>query len=202
MRRLAVLFSGVLSVGALAAAAPLAQAATDWTVNGQPLAPGQEVAVKFATISPVQLTVPELGLHVTCASWKGKGTIVGGVTGTGELVNPKFSKCIDTESGKTTVVKIKVGPIGVRTDEARVVGTPYTIEFIVNEALFKKGGRELAMAGVVDSYGPKPEAGNLLEFPTPPLSATTLTVGGDPAELVAQATLTLPKHAVLSQAEP
>ncbi|MGA2454553.1 MAG: hypothetical protein ABSG93_13630 [Solirubrobacteraceae bacterium] len=202
MRRFAVVFSGVLLIGVLAAGPSSAFAGpTDWAVNGEPLAPGQEIAAKFASVSPVQLIVPGLHIDVTCASWKAKATLVGGETGTGELVKPKLARCFQMEAGTNVAVKITIKKLTLRTDLDHAVGTAATTEFEFLGIFFRKGGKEQEIMGIVDSFGPKPE-GNLVDFPQPSLAASTLTVGGDPAELFGEATFKLAKHATLSQVEP
>jgi hypothetical protein len=205
MRRLALFFSLALLVGVFAvAASPALAGNTDWTVNGTPLAPGQEVSVKFASITPFQLIAPEQGIDITCASWKAKGTLVGGETGTGELVKPKFAHCTQMEEGTPITVKVQMTSVMLHTDLNRPVGSPETTEFELIGICFKKGHCEpfLEIVGTVDSLGPIPgEGGNVVDFPQPSLPATTLTIGGSPAELVGKAVFKLPKHATLSQAE-
>jgi hypothetical protein len=202
MRRFALVFSVLVLVGALAAgAAAPALASTDWAVNGQPLAPGQEVPVKFATIAPVEFTTPATGIDFTCASWKAKGTLVGGETGTGELVNSKLGRCVDANSIR---VKVQITKLKLHTDLFRPVGSPATTEFEIIGICFKKGLCEppVEIKGTVDGLGPNPGEGNLVDFPQPALPASALTIGGSPGELVTKAVFKLPKHATLSQVEP
>ncbi len=200
MRRFALVFSVVLLVGVFGAAAePALAGTTDWAVNGVALTPGQEVAVKFASVSPIQLTVPGQEIDATCAKWKAKGKLVGGTQGTGELTSVKFSKCTEAgATGRAVRVKIEIPHVPIQTDSDHPVGTPTTIEWPL-VGLFRKGIKELEIAGVVDAFGPK--EGNLVDFPQPSLEATTLTVGGSPAQLVGEGRFTLPKHAMLSQVE-
>ncbi len=204
MRRLAVMFSGVLLIGVFAVAPSAALAgSTDWAVNGAPLAPGQKISAKFASIASVQLLVPELGLEVTCAGWSAKATLVGGAVGTGELIKPKFRKCTQMEHGTLVPVKLVISEVTLNTDVNHPAGTAETTEFWIIGIFFRKGGKEEEpINGVVDSFGPKPEEANLVNFPQPALPASNLTVGGDAAQLVAQAVFKLAKHATLSQVEP
>ena len=202
MRRLAVLFCVVFLVGAFAAPSALA-GPTDWAVNGEPLAAGQEVSVKFASVTPVQLIAPALGIDITCTSWTAKGRLVGGDVGTGELVKPKFAHCTEMEEGLAIPVAVRMTTVPIQTDLNRPVGTPETTEIGPIDICFKKGRCEPAreITGTVDSVGPIAGGGNLLDFPQPSLPASTLTIGGTPAELVGEAVFKLPKHATLSQVE-
>jgi hypothetical protein len=110
-------------------------------------------------------------------------------------------KCTEAgPAGERVKVKIKGEPIPIQTDTEHAVGTPMTMELPLI-GLFRKGVKELPISGVLDSLGPKPEEGNLVDFPAQSLEATTLTVGGSPAQIVGEAHLTLPRHATLSQAE-
>jgi hypothetical protein len=201
MRRLALVFSVVLLVGVFAvAAAPALAGQTDWAVNGVPLAPGQEVPVKFAATTPMELIAPAQGIDITCTTFKGKGTLVGGTQGTGSLTSVKMSHC--TEAGPVLVkVRIEFEGVTIQTDTNRPPGAEYTIEWGLLGQCFRKGHTELRIAGEVDSFGPSPAGGNAVEFPQPSLPATTLTIGGSPAELVGRGAFTLPKHATLSQVE-
>jgi len=210
MRRLALFFSLALLVCGLAVTAPPALAgSTDWAVNGTPLAPGQEVSVKFASITPFQVVAPDQGIDVTCTSWKAKGTLVGGETGTGELVKPKFAHCTQMEEGAPGPVKAKVllTSVKLRTGFIPPAGGKETTKFelIGSICTFKKPRCEPAVEilGTAAGLGPVPgEAGNVVGFPEPPLSASTITIGGSPGELVGEAVFKLPRHAALSQAEP
>jgi hypothetical protein len=205
MRRLALLFSTVLLVGAFAIGAPVALAGpTDWAVNGTPLAAGQEVSVKFATTAPVQLIAPDAGVDITCASWKAKGTLVGGETGTGELVKSKLAHCTEPFEGHAVTVKVQLTKVTLHTDLVRPAGTPESTEFELVGICFKKVHCEptLQINGTVDTLGPSLGEPNLVDFPQPSLPATTLTIGGSPAELVTKAAFKLPKHATLTQVEP
>jgi hypothetical protein len=204
MRRFALVFLAVLLVGVPAVAAPPALAGTmDWAVNGEPLAPGQEISVKFASTTPVQLVAPERGIDITCTSWKAKGTLVGGEVGTGEFVKSKLAHCTEMEEGIPIGVKVQFTNVKLRTDLVHPVGSEATTEFELIGICFKKGRCEpaLEIAGIADSLGPSPAGGNLVDFPQPSLPASTLTVGGSPAELVGKAAFRLPKHATLSQVE-
>jgi hypothetical protein len=202
MQRFALVFVGVLLVGVPAVgASPAFAGQKDWAVNGVPLAPGQEVAVKFASTSPLELTVPDRGIQITCASWKGKGTLEGGVRGTGKLVNPKLAKCTEPGAAGPVRVKIHLEPITLETDEEEPVGAEPTIEFGLLGKCFRKGHTEEVIAGILDSFGPDPGDGNAIDFPDPSLPATTLTIGGSPAQLAGKAAFKLPKHAMLSQVE-
>jgi hypothetical protein len=199
MRRFALVISVLVLLGALAVGAAPALGSTDWAVNGQPLAPGQEVAVKFASVAPVQVTSPATGLDFTCATWKAKGTLVGGETGTGELVSSKLGRCVDADGIR---VKVQITKVKLHTDLFEPVGTPETTEFEIIGICFKKGRCEPAkeINGTADSVGPS-GAANLVSFPQPALPGSTLTFGGSPAELVTEAVFKLPKHATLSQTE-
>ncbi len=200
MRRFALVFTGMLLVGVFAvAAAPALAGQTDWAVNGVPLAPGQEESVKFASTTPIELIAPGIGVHIVCASWKAKGKLVGGERGTGELVKPRFAKC--TEPSGASKVKLELETITVKTDADHPVGAEATIEWGLLGICFRKGRDELDIAGIVDSFGPDPAAGNAVEFPQPSLPATTLTIGGSPGELVGKGAFKLPRHAMLSQVE-
>ena len=191
------MFLAVLLVGASAAAASPALAAKDWAVNGAPLAPGQEVAVKFASTSPIELSVPAQGIQIVCQRFKGKGTLVGGARGTGELISAKLAKCAEPATGAK--VKIKLKPVPIETDEEEPVGAEPTIEWALLGNCFRKGHIEEILTGIVDSFGPNPGEANAVEFPAVSLPATTLTLGGSPAQFVGKGVFTLPKHATLSQ---
>jgi hypothetical protein len=198
MRRFALTFLAVLLVGVPAvAASPALAAPKDWAVNGVPLAPGQEVAVKFASTTPMELDAPGAGIHIVCATFKGRGTLVGGVRGTGELVNPRLAKCTEPATG--TKVKIKLEPVPVETDEEEPVGAEPTIEFGLLGKCFRKGHTEEILSGIVDTFGPRPDEGNAVEFPSVSLPATTLTLGGSPASLAGKGAFKLKKSATLSQ---
>ncbi len=209
MRRLALFFSVALLAGLSAVGiSPALAANTDWTVNGTPLAPGQEVSVKFASITPIQLVSPAQGIDITCTSWKAKGTLVGGEPGTGELVNSKLGHCTQMEEGAPGPIKAKVHFTGVtlRTGANPPVGSAGTTTFQVigDDCTFKKPHCEptSAVMGSAESFGPTPgEAGNVVDFPQPALPASALTVAGSPGELVGRAVFKLPKHAALSQTE-
>ena len=209
MRRLALFFSVALLVGLLAVGiSPALAANTDWTVNGTPLAPGQQVSVKFASITPIQLVAPTQGIDITCASWKAKGTLVGGEPGTGELVHSKFAHCTQMEEGAPGPIKAKVQMTSVtlHTGTEPPVGSAGTTTFqlIGDDCTFKKPHCEptAPIMGRTESFGPTPgEAGNVVDFPQPALPASTLTIAGSPAELVGKAVFKLPKHATLSQTE-
>jgi hypothetical protein len=207
MRRLALFFSVALLVGLMAVgAAPALAGNNDWAVNGTPLAPGQEVSVKYASITPFELISPQQGIDITCASWKAKGTLVGGETGTGELVKAKFGHCMQMEEGGASVkAKVQVTKITLRTNPTPPAGSANTTKFQItaDACTFKKPHCEPseAVLGFVDSLGPAPgAAGNEVDFPQPGLPSSALTVGGSPGELVGKAVFTLPKHATLSQA--
>lgn len=199
MRRFALVLLLAVLGGAFAVVAP-ALAATDWAVNGEPLPAGQEVAVRFATVAPVQLITPATGVDITCASWKAKGTLVGGETGTGELVNSKLGHCVDANN---VHVKVQFTKVKLHTDLVAPAGTPDTTEFEIIGICFKKGLCEppVEIKGTADSVGPNPGEANLVDFPQPALPNSDLTVGGGPAELVTKAVFKLPRHATLSQAE-
>ncbi len=210
MRRLALFFSVALLAGlTTGGVSPALAANTDWTVNGTPLAPGQEVSVKFASITPVQLLAPAQGIDITCTSWKAKGTLVGGEVGTGELVNSKLAHCTQMEEGAPGPIKARVHftSVTLHTGTNPPVGSAGTTTFQVigDDCTFKKPHCEptSVVAGLAESFGPAPgEAGNVVDFPQPALPASALTIGGSPAELIGKAVFKLPKHATLSQAEP
>jgi hypothetical protein len=202
MRRFALVFFLAVLVGAFAVgAAPALAGPTDWAVNGEPLAPGEEVGVKFASTTPIELIAPDQGIDITCARWKAKGKLVGGVQGTGELVKPKLARCTEPGvSGSTVRVKIELESVTIQTDTDHPAGAEFTIEWGLLGQCFRKSHTE-PIAGIVDSFGPDPAAGNAVDFPQPSLPATTLTIGGSPAELVGKGAFKLPKHATLSQVE-
>lgn len=203
MRRFALVFSVLLLVGALAAgAAPALAGQTDWAVNGVPLVPGQEIAVKFASTTPMELISPEQGVDITCTTFKGKGVLVGGTQGTGHLTNPKMTHCTEVgPEGAVLKAKVVFEGVTIQTDTNHPAGAEYTIEWGLLGQCFRKGHTELRIAGVVDSFGPSPAGGNSVLFPQPSLPATTLTIGGSPGELVGRGAFTLPKHATLTQVE-
>jgi hypothetical protein len=211
MRALAIMFMAVLLVGVFAVGPGSALATpTDWTVNGKPLAPGEEVAVKFASSSPIELIVPALKFRITCKSWTAKGKLDGGEIGTGRLVIPKLSGCVEPEEKAKVHFRFRKGRFGVTTDKKHEKGAQDTTELevpkgqatLVVEPDFTKGRKEeFEMAGIIDAFGPGPERENLLEFPKPELLTTTLEVGGQRAELVGKAAFNLPGHAKLSQGE-
>jgi hypothetical protein len=200
MRRFALVLSVLALLGALVVGATPALGATDWAVNGVALPPGQEVAVKFATVAPVQFTTPATGIDFSCASWKAKGTLVGGETGTGELVDSKLGRCVDANG---IHVKVQITKAKLHTDLFQAVGGPPTTEFEIIGICFKKGLCEppVEIKGTADSEGPNPGEANLVSFPEPPLPASALTIGGSPGEVVTQAVFKLPRHATLSQTE-
>ena len=171
MRRFALVFFlvvfpvGVAAVGA----SPAFAGPTDWAVNGVALQPGQETTVKFVSTSPVQLIVPGLEIHATCTSWKAKGKLVGGETGTGELLKPKFGHCTEPSGPSFVKVKIKVEKIPVRTDIEPPPGAGPTTEFTIPIGIFfRKGGKELEIAGMIDTFGPDPGEANVARLPPAP----------------------------------
>jgi hypothetical protein len=202
MQRLGLVFSSVLLMGALAGPSAALAGTTDWAVNGRPLSPGQQISVRFASVTPIEITVPAQEIEITCSSWKARGTLVGGDLGTGELVKPKLAHCTELDKGVSKSVKAQITTIKLQTDFNHPVGAPATTEFTTFEVCFAKGRCEpaLGIKGVLDGLGPS-AAGNLLEFPEPSLPASTLTLEGSPALLTGEATFTLPKHATLSQVE-
>jgi hypothetical protein len=204
MRRLAQLLSLTLLTGAMAVSAAPALATTDWAVNGTALAPGQEVPVKFMSVTPIQVLVPQMGVDITCASWKAKGTLVGGTQGTGELIKPHFAHCTENENGSLVSVKLHtLEHVHLQTDTEHPAGMPSTIEIGVLELCFAKGRCEPAsgIKGILDSVGPDTTEGNLVDFPQPPLPGSTLMLGAANAEIVGKAVFKLQKHATLSQVE-
>lgn len=209
MRRLTLFIGAVLAAALAVAPGPAAAMGEpeDWAVNGVPLAPGQQVAVKFASITPIRLisSDPALGTHITCASWKATGTLVGGQIGTGVLVNSKFAACTQLEEGKAIRAKVQLTSVTLHTGEVPPVGSTATTTLTVigDDCTFKKPHCEPAspVAGTVDGIGPAAGVGgNVLTFPQPALPSSALTIGVSPAELVGQVTFKLKKNATLSQA--
>jgi hypothetical protein len=198
MRRPVPLILGVLLAGLLAGAPSALAGQTDWAINGVPLPPGDEVPVKLTSVTPFQLIVPEMGIDITCTTWKSKGRLVGGNVGTGELSKSKFSHCTDASHAP---VKVHLERVPLNTDLEHPVGVGPTTE-VVYELCFAKGRCEPAngIKGIADAIGPTGE-GNLIDFPQPPLPASTLMFEGSPAEIVGEAAFRLPKQAILSQAE-
>ena len=112
------------------------------------------------------------------------------------------------EEGAPGPVKAKVQLTSVtfHTGTEPPVGSAGTTTFQVvgDDCTFKKPHCEptSAIMGGAESLGPTPgAAGNVVEFPQPALPASTLTIGGSPAQLVGEAVFKLPKHATLSQTE-
>jgi hypothetical protein len=188
-----VAVSAVLAMGLAASASASAAEPTNWKVKGKPLAPGESRALKLKSVGPIHILVPEQGLNIQCKKSKGAGVIVGAKDsssfGTGELSSLSFSKCgVEGQPGCKIEAKVN---IGVKVDTDGELKDPRTwtvkIEIIIN--LSAKSSPKLAcaiagtheLAGSADSNGPHNQE---IEFPSPPLSSSTLQFDGHPAAFV------------------
>ncbi len=183
----------------------------NWTVNGVPLKPGESKPVKVASVTPMTITVPGLGLTVVCSKVKGAGTVIGAETS--ESAGGGWITTLMSKPCKTPAEPCKVlvywynDPDGSEKEfyqetDGYIGETVHWWFWENNQHLISEGeggwmivsGNHCGhvgsyeMTGSVDSnWLPSQE----LEFPVEPLPTSTLKVGGYPAVLSGTDTMKL-----------
>ncbi len=193
---------GTLAVAAAALAlAPGSAAAAqwDWAINGAPVPAGKNVAVKFATIGVLTITVPALELTVTCEAVSGTGHLVGGQTGGGSI-KTKSDQCTfrkDHLEPNSCRVKLGDGELSVGETPVGAAGPPDEVEVNVKQLTLTgpfSGGKAketLQGEGAVWAVGPLNEE-NRFVFGAAK-EPSSLTVSGQPATVETQMRFTVKK---------
>lgn len=189
-----VLIAGIVNSASASAAEP-----TNWSVKGKPLSAGETRAMKLKSSGPVKVLVGQGApgsFSIVCKKSQGAALIQGakdsGSFGTGELTQLSLSKCgVEGQPGCEASGALRKIELKVETDGELLHPTTWTIkiELIIDltarakpkQTCSLEGNHELS--GVADSNGPHNQQ---TEFPSPPLSSTTLLFDGHPAEFVAK----------------
>ncbi len=184
-----------LSAIALVPASANAANQWDWAVNGSPVPAGKKVAITAQAASPLTISAPALELTVKCEEVRGKGSLVGGMTGTGVLKWPG-EKCEIRKDHKEPLfdpVKLVLGELSVGESAA---GPPQEIQMFVEELQIKvhfPGEAKETLKGEGDVFAEVPPAASNLFVFGAAKDEPTLTIGGAPATLDGEVHFTVKK---------